>query len=77
MSGMVKSGSSYLSQSELPLTFGLGKPDPGKLIHLEILWPSGHKESLLNIQPNQFITVKEGRGIVAAEPVKFVLTPAK
>ena len=34
MSGMVKSGSSYLSQSELPLTFGLGKPDAGRLIYL-------------------------------------------
>jgi hypothetical protein len=59
MSGMVKSGSSYLSQSELPLTFGLGKPDPGKLIHLEIRWPSGHKDSISNIHPDQFITVKE------------------
>ncbi len=30
MMEMVKSGSSYLSQSELPLTFGLGKPEPGR-----------------------------------------------
>lgn len=77
MSEMVKSGSSYLSQSELPLTFGLGKPDPGKLIHLEILWPSGHKDSLSNIHPDQSITVKEGKGVIAAEPIKFVLTSAK
>src|SRR6185503_14361256 len=28
ISGSVKSGSSYLSQSELPLNFGLGRPDP-------------------------------------------------
>ena len=31
---MVKTGSSYLSQSELPLTFGLGKPEEGKTVSL-------------------------------------------
>jgi hypothetical protein len=76
MSEMVKSGSSYLSQSELPLTFGLGKPDPGKRIHLEIDWPSGRKDSIDNIHPDQFITVKEGAGIVAAQPIHFMFKPA-
>ena len=33
---MVKSGSSYLSQSELPVTFGLGKPEEGKSVSLQI-----------------------------------------
>jgi len=74
---MVKSGSSYLSQSELPLTFGLGKPDPTRLISLQILWPSGHKDSIANIHPDQFITVKEGKGIIAAQPINFVLKTAK
>jgi len=77
MSGMVKSGSSYLSQSELPLTFGLGKPDPNKTINLEILWPGGHKDTIANIHPDQFITVKEGSGIIAAQPISFVLKSAK
>jgi hypothetical protein len=77
ISQMVKSGSSYLSQSELPLTFGLGKPDPQKRIKLEIRWPSGHKDTLSNIYPDQFITVKEGAGIVAAQPIHFVLNAAK
>src|ERR1700692_2333287 len=36
--GMVKTGSSYLSQSELPFTFGLGKPETGKAVSLEIVW---------------------------------------
>lgn len=75
MSEMVKSGSSYLSQSELPLTFGLGKPDPKKRISLEIDWPGGHKDTLANIQPNQFITVKEDQGIIALQPIQFVLKP--
>ena len=68
---MVKTGSSYLSQSELPLTFGLGKPDEGKLVSVSITWPSGKKESFSDIKPNQFITLKEGSGIVSAEPVIF------
>lgn len=68
---MVKTGSSYLSQSELPLTFGLGKPADGKTVSLTIVWPSGQKDSIPNIKPNQFITVKEGKGIIAAEPIVF------
>ncbi|MGH9588813.1 MAG: CRTAC1 family protein [Terracidiphilus sp.] len=77
MDQMVKSGSSYLSQSELPLTFGLGKPNAEKRIKLEIRWPGGHKETISDIGPDQFITLKEGAGIVAAQPIDFVLKPAK
>ncbi len=72
---MVKSGSSYLSQSELPLTFGLGKPDPERRITLEIQWPSGRKDSLTGIKPDQFLTVKEGSGIVTAQPIQFTPSP--
>lgn len=68
---MVKSGSSYLSQSELPLTFGLGKPSSGKVASLEITWPGGHKESLPDVKPNQFLTVGEGKGILTATPTDF------
>jgi hypothetical protein len=68
---MVKTGSSYLSQSELPLTFGLGKPEEGKTVSLEIVWPSGQRDSIPGVKPNQFITVKEGKGITSAEPVVF------
>jgi enediyne biosynthesis protein E4 len=68
---MVKSGSSYLSQSELPLTFGLGKPEDGKAVKLEIRWPSGHKDAISNVKPNQFITIQEGKGIVSAQPIVF------
>ena len=77
ISEMVKSGSSYLSQSELPLTFGLGKPDTGRRISLEISWPGGQKERINDIHPDQFITVKEGAGVVSANPIQFTLTHAK
>ena len=67
----VKTGSSYLSQSEFPLTFGLGKPSPGRTVNVEIAWPSGRKESLQRVAADQFITVQEGKGIVAAHPIDF------
>jgi hypothetical protein len=63
--GMVKSGSSYLSQSELPLTFGLGKPEPNTHLTLKIAWPSGHVDTIPNVEPDQSLTIEEGRGVVA------------
>lgn len=68
---MVKDGSSYLSQSERPVTFGLGKPDTNKTVSLEIVWPSGRKESVADIKPNQAIMLEEGKGMIAAEPIIF------
>ena len=66
---MVKTGSGYLSQSELPVTFGLGKPDPSRRMRLTIVWPSGHKDVVPGIRPDQAITVQEGKGIVAAHAI--------
>jgi len=56
----VKSGSSYLSQSELPLTFGLGRETAP--VTAEILWPSGKRETVSNLEPNYNYTIREGRG---------------
>jgi hypothetical protein len=72
---MVKTGSSYLSQSELPLTFGLGKPEDGKTVSLEIVWPSGQKDTIPDVKANQFITVKEGKGVVSVQPIVPLTTP--
>ena len=62
---MVRSGSSYCSQSDLALTFGLGQDTV--VSSLEIEWPSGTRQKLTNIPANQFLTIDEGRGIVARE----------
>jgi enediyne biosynthesis protein E4 len=62
---MVRSGSSYCSQSELIQTFGLG-PDT-EATDLEIDWPGGAKEKLGRVAANQTVTVVEGKGIVARE----------
>jgi enediyne biosynthesis protein E4 len=60
---MLRSGSSYLSQSELVLTFGLGAQT--KADSVEIQWPSGQVDKLSNINAGQTITVEEGKGVVA------------
>jgi hypothetical protein len=60
------SGGSYLSSSELILTFGLG--DHVKADSIEISWPSGQIDRASNVSADQIITVKEGSGIVASAP---------
>ena len=67
--GMVKTGSSYCSQSELPVTFGLAKAE--KVPAIEILWPSGHTDTLADVSANQSIVVQEGKGIISAQPIVF------
>jgi hypothetical protein len=71
LSRMVKTGSSYLSQSELPVTFGLGKPGSNKSVSLEVIWPSRQKDSIKDVKANQLVTVREAKGIVSAEPIVF------
>src|SRR5262249_55462047 len=71
---MVKPGSSYLSQNELPLTFGLGKPDAGKTASMTIVWPSGQKDVINNLKPNQIVTIQEGKGVVSAQPIALTKT---
>ena len=68
----VKSSSSYCSQSELPVTFGLGKADATKGMTLEIVWPSGQTDIIPDVKPDQSITVQEGKGITASAPIVFV-----
>jgi enediyne biosynthesis protein E4 len=68
---MVKTGSSYCSQSELPPVFGLGAPEEGRMLSLEIVWPSGQKDIIADIKPNQSVTVQEGKGITSAAAIVF------
>jgi enediyne biosynthesis protein E4 len=63
-SKMLRSGSSYLSQSELVLTFGLGKQTKADTV--EVVWPSGHVDKLSDVNAGQIVTIQEGKGIVAA-----------
>ena len=60
-SRLVKSGSSYLSQSELPLTFGVGKRD--WIDRVLILWPSGRTEEFKSLACGKAYECVEGKGI--------------
>jgi hypothetical protein len=59
---MLRSGSSYLSASELVLTFGLGSA--AKADSVEIQWPSGQVEKLSGVAADQTVTVQEGKGVM-------------
>jgi hypothetical protein len=63
-SEMLRSGSSYLSASELVLTFGLAMHEQADSI--ELRWPSGQVDKLANVAAGQTITVTEGKGITAS-----------
>jgi hypothetical protein len=58
----VKSGSSYASQSELPLTFGLGAD--ARVSTLEVRWPSGATQRFTDVATNQHVAVHEVQGLV-------------
>jgi len=58
---MVRGGSSYLSQSELPVTFGLGKRD--KIDRVVISWPGGRTEEYKDLQAQRAYKCLEGKGI--------------
>jgi len=63
-SEMLRSGSSYLSASELVLTFGLARH--GKADAVEIRWPSGQVDKLSNMEAGQTVTVTEGKGVTGS-----------
>ena len=59
---IVKTGSSYASQSEMPLTFGLGAETGVSAI--EVRWPGGKIDRIGRTAADQAITIEEGRGVV-------------
>jgi hypothetical protein len=73
---MVRTGSSYASQSELPLAFGLGRPEEGLTVTIDVVWPGGQRESIPNIKPNQSLVIQQGKGVSASAPIVFVSVPA-
>jgi hypothetical protein len=62
---MLKSGSSYLAANELVMTFGLGQLTKADAV--EIRWPSGQVDKLLNVNAGQTVTVTEGQGVTAGK----------
>lgn len=63
---VVRAGSSYASQSEKVLTFGLGRPREVSL--LEVRWPSGRVERFEHVAPGQEVLLVEGSGELLPRP---------
>lgn len=51
-------GTSYCSASDPRLLFGLGRAT--KIDSIEVKWPSGQVDTVRNVRPNQYVTIKEG-----------------
>jgi hypothetical protein len=64
---IVRTGSSYLSQSELPLTFGLGARTAVDEAIVE--WPSGARDSIGPLRAGHSYVVTEGKGVTADRPL--------
>jgi hypothetical protein len=64
---IVKTGSSYLSQSELPLTFGLGNAT--RVERIRVTWPGGRVDTIAALDANQVVTITEGRGVTRTAPM--------
>jgi hypothetical protein len=61
----VMSGSSFMSQNDFRLHFGLGQAKQADLV--EVRWPLGLVESFKNVQANQLLILQEGQGILRKE----------
>ena len=57
----VRSGGDHVSQSDFRVHFGLGRATKADL---RIRWPQGTIETIRDIDANQWIIVREGKGIV-------------
>src|SRR5215470_7463770 len=66
----VRSGSSYISNSDMRVHFGLGKAD--KIEWVEIRWPSGLTEQFSNLSIDQIHMLNEGKGTAAETTAKKV-----
>lgn len=64
----VKAGSSYLSQNDLRVHFGMGFA--ARAERLEIRWPGGAIDALQDVEANQMLTITEGRGVTNRAPIR-------
>jgi enediyne biosynthesis protein E4 len=56
----VRSGSSYISNNDLRLHFGLGSSD--NVDAIEVRWPTGARETFPGMRADRFVTLTEGKG---------------
>ena len=64
----IRSGTSYLSQNDMRVHFGLGKA--AKVDSIEIRWNSGKVETIKDVAADKFYSVLEGEGLVAFDKIR-------
>jgi hypothetical protein len=64
----VRSGSSYASQSDFRLHFGLGAATAAESV--QVRWPNGASEEFHDIAAGHVVTIREGDGIVKRSPFR-------
>ncbi len=60
----VRSGGYHISQSDLPVHFGLGQHLKAEM---SIRWPDGSESNLGTVDPNTLVTARQGDGITAKQ----------
>ena len=65
----VRSGGSYISQSDFRLHFGLGKAASAEL---SVRWPDGKSEIVPGVAAGQVVTIQQGKGIIRKQPFTSV-----
>ena len=58
----VRSGGSYLSQSDLAMHFGIGAAS--RIDKLEVMWQGGATQTFTNVEPDHFYSLKQGGTLV-------------
>ena len=66
ISGEVQSGTSFLSQNDERLHFGLDRDS--RYDRIEVLWPGGTRERFAGGNANRLVVLKEGTGKIIGEP---------
>ena len=61
----VRSGGSFISQSDFRLHFGLGESKAGDL---SVRWPDGKSETVSAVTAGQIVTIEEGKGVIHKQP---------
>ncbi len=66
LTGEVRSGSTFMSQSDFRLQFGLGEASTADAV--EVQWPGGRLEKVGAMRAGQIVTITEGRGVTDSAP---------
>ena len=70
-----KGGLSYCSAQDPRILFGLGPQ--AKVDALEILWPSGERQTLRDLPVDRYVTIEEGKGVTPHRFPSIVRKPTK